>query len=369
MAKILILGGYGLTGRLLARHLLEETQAEIVLAGRSLEKAQRLAVDLSAEFGVGRLTATRLDASDRQSLEKALPGTDLLLVAAPTTQCTETVAVTALDCGVDYLDVQLGEQKIAVLKALGQEIERRGRCFVSEAGFHPGLPSAMVRLAAKHLDRLDGAITAGYLNMGRGLPYSEAVDELMQAFRDYNAQTYKNGQWTSKSSYQTRLVDFGAEIGQRKCFSMFFEELRTLPELYPTLHETGFYISSSHWIVDWVLTPLAMAGLKIAPQHGLRPMGKLVWWGMQNLPGPPFLVMLKVEASGERDGQPACFGASVSHPDGYELTAIPVVAFLLQYLDGSACQPGLWWMGHLAEPVRLFADMQRMGVRVTSRYL
>lgn len=40
MTKILILGGYGYTGRLLARHLLEQSKAQIILAGRSLEKAQ-----------------------------------------------------------------------------------------------------------------------------------------------------------------------------------------------------------------------------------------------------------------------------------------------------------------------------------------
>ena len=42
MPKILILGGYGYTGRLLSRHLLQESGAEIILAGRHLEKARAL---------------------------------------------------------------------------------------------------------------------------------------------------------------------------------------------------------------------------------------------------------------------------------------------------------------------------------------
>jgi len=64
------------------------------------------------------------------------------------------------------------------------------------------------------------------------------------------------------------------------------------------------------------------------------------------------------------DGHPARLRLAVSHPDGYELTAVPVAACLLQWLDGSARKPGLWMMGHLAEPLRLFEDMQRMGVKV-----
>ncbi len=81
-----------------------------------------------------------------------------------------------------------------------------------------------------------------------------------------------------------------------------------------------------------------------------------MWWGMQNLPGLPRLALLKVEASGEKNGRPARFEMTVSHGDAYELTAIPVVACLEQVLDGSArrlkswsiapCQRSLvrsWW--------------------------
>ena len=53
VAKILILGVYGFTGRLLARHLLVQSQAEIILGGRHVEKAQGYADQLNAEFAGG----------------------------------------------------------------------------------------------------------------------------------------------------------------------------------------------------------------------------------------------------------------------------------------------------------------------------
>jgi hypothetical protein len=56
--------------------------------------------------------------------------------------------------------------------------------------------------------------------------------------------------------------------------------------------------------------------------------------------------------------------ASVVHEDGYELTAIPVVAMFKQY--DRARKPGLHMMGHLADPDCLFQDMQKMGVRVST---
>jgi hypothetical protein len=54
--------------------------------------------------------------------------------------------------------------------------------------------------------------------------------------------------------------------------------------------------------------------------------------------------------------------ASIEHEGGYELTAIPVVALLKQY--DRVRKSGLHMMGHLAEPERLFRDMEQMGVRV-----
>lgn len=289
-----------------------------------------------------------------------------MLVAAPLTSAPyDTVIRTALEAGVDYLDVQIGGKKLALLQSLAEEIQKAGRCFITEAGFHPGLPSALVRYAAAQLDVIESAVTAGYLNMGGSkLPYTDAVDELMEVFKEYQAQVYKNGQWIKTGSFTLRKIDFGGEIGMKNCYSMFFEELRPLPEMFPSLKEVGFYISETHWLLDWVINMVVMLGLKIAPKRSVCPLGKLLWWGMMNLPRPPYRVELQVQASDLKNGKQAQVRASIAHADGYELTAIPVVALLLQYLDGSAKLPGLWMMGHLAEPMQLMKDMEKMGVSV-----
>jgi saccharopine dehydrogenase (NAD+, L-lysine-forming) len=329
------------------------------VAGRSLVKAQRFV----GESGDARLHARQADAGDPGSLERALAGVDLCLVAAPTTHQAQTVIQACLASKVDYLDIQFSKRKLQSLYAAQSQIEGAGLCFITEAGYHPGLPSAMVRFAAARLDVIESALTAGYLNIGPGTPYTEAVDELMEAFIDYEAQVYKNGRWTNPHSWDTIRFDFGGQIGRRACYSMYFEELRCLPEMYPSLKHTGFYISGSNWIADLLVTPIVMAGLKLAPQRGLRPLGKFMWWAMQKSK-PPYQVMIAVQARGVKDGRPRQLRASVSHPDGYELTAIPVVAYLKQYLDGSARRPGLHMMGQLAEPLRLFQDMESMGASI-----
>ena len=358
MSKILILGGYGYTGKLLAKHLLAQTNVEIIISGRNLEKAKAFADDLNTS----RVTVRQADASDFDSLKQTLEGVTLCLVAAPVTHHAETVVRACIAAHVDYLDIQFSSKKLKALYAAEEEIKQAGLCFITEAGYHPGLIAALIRYAALKLDVIESALTAGYLNM-ESLPYTDAVDELMEGFLDYQAQIYKNGAWTKPTAWDSRSFNFGVDIGKRTCYSMFFEELRDIPNIFPTLRDTGFYIAGSNWFTDLIITPLVFVGLKLAPKRGLRPLGKLMWWGMGKSK-PPHVVALKVEAKGQLDGNQAEVSARIAHPDGYELTAIPVVAYLLQYLDGTARKDGVHIMGHIVEPTRLFNDMQKMGAQV-----
>ena len=62
-ATILVLGGYGTTGRMLSELLLEYGDAHLVLAGRDLGKARRAAGELAARYA-GRVEGRRADAAD-----------------------------------------------------------------------------------------------------------------------------------------------------------------------------------------------------------------------------------------------------------------------------------------------------------------
>ena len=76
-ANFLILGGYGSTGRLIARLLLQETVTQLVLAGRNLARAEATAAELNAQYPGQRVSAACVDAADFASLGKGLEGVDL----------------------------------------------------------------------------------------------------------------------------------------------------------------------------------------------------------------------------------------------------------------------------------------------------
>jgi len=369
---LLILGGYGGVGRSLARLLLRETDVNLLLAGRTIENAEATAAQLNSIFEGNRVTGIYCDASDAASLKQALKGVDFLVAASSTARYAEGVARAVLEAGIDYLDIHYSTKKIAVLKTLAQKIEKASRCFITDGGFHPGLPAALVRYVAQYFDRLEKANVGSVIKYNfRDITIADSTAyEFLEEINDFEPLVFKEGQWKrgrmlGMTSYIT--MDFGREFGKQYCVPMFLEEMRSIPEMYSSLRETGFFVGGFNWFVDWLVLPLATIALKIWPRIALKPMGKLVKWGLKTFSKPPYGTLLKVEAHGQREGKAKTMEVTVYHQDAYMFTAIPVVACLLQYLDGSIHKAGLWTQANIVEPNRLMKDMERMGVHIQIR--
>ena len=370
--QVLILGGYGNTGRLIARLLLEQTEVHLTLAGRNLAKAQALAAELNTCYVGQRVTAQTVDASDSDSLDQAMGLADLVVVASSTSQYTSLVAQAALAHRVDYYDVLYSPTKLTALQTLANQIEAAGCCFITDGGFHPGLPAAMVRYAARQLECLSIANVGSVIKVDwAGLDVgNETVEELLSEFMSFKSLVYKNGSWQDAgiaAMLKPLSMDFGREFGRQYCVAMFLEEMRPLPELYPGLEGAGFYVGGFNWFVDWIITPISLAALKMSPDKMLQPMARWMRWGLNTFSKPPYGTLLKAEVTGTCQGRAQRAELSLYHADGYLLTAIPVVACLKQTLDGSARRPGLWFQAHIAEPECLMKDMKQMGVEITER--
>ncbi len=369
-ANILILGGYGMTGRPLSELLLQETRAQLTLAGRTLPKAQAFANELNARFPGERVRAIFADAADPVSLQEAFCKTDIVVVASSTAVYARQVARAALEAEIDYLDIQYSTEKIEVLKAMAGQIEAAGRCFITDGGFHPGLPAAMVRFAGEHFDQLQSAVIGSVIKIDwRSLDFGlSTMEEFVDEFKDFQALVYQDGRWQNAgvmSMLKPVYMNFGPPFGRQYGMPMFLEELRSLPELIPSLKKTAFYVGSLNWFVDLFLSPVIMAGLKLFPRRGRRPMARLMHWGLCRFSHPPYGTLLQLEADGNANGSRKKMTLRVCHPDGYALAAIPVAACLMQYLDGQIQQPGLGFQALVVEPIRYLADIQRLGAEVT----
>jgi saccharopine dehydrogenase (NAD+, L-lysine-forming) len=374
--KLLILGGYGNTGRPLAELLLQETAVTLVIAGRDVKKAQALAATLNERFAGERVRGQSVDASDPAILLEAFSGLDMVVVASSTADYTEQVAGAALEGGIDYFDVLFSTQKYALLQAMAPQIEEAGLCFITDGGFHPGLPAALIRRLAQGFDRLEMARVGSVIKIDwTALDLSPAtMDEFVGEFMDFQTLVYRDGQWRKSSALAMMkpiYIDFTSEIGpnfgRQYCIPMFLEEMRVIPELYPEIKETGFLVGGFNWFVDWFLSPIIMVSLKLYPQRAIRPMGRLMLWGLRRFGKPPYGTLLKAEVQGQKGAQILTAETILYHEDGYAFTAIPAAACLLQYLDGSIRRPGLWLQANAVEPGRMMIDMERMGIQIQYR--
>lgn len=370
--SVMILGGYGNSGRVIAGLLLRETDARVVLAGRDAHKAMSTAAELNAHTDSTCAQGVRVDAADAESLRDALHGIDVLVVASSTADLAGQVSRAALEAGCDYMDIQLSARKIERLKAMAGEIERAGRCFITDGGFHPGLPAALIRLAATHFDALQLARVGSVIREDwRQLRFShDTLDEFVTVMTDFEPRVFRNHGWRLSGLMgmrDTLVMDFGAKFGRQACVPMFLEELRSLPERYPALEDTGFYVAGFNWFVDWIVMPACMIALKLRPNHGVGVMARWMAWGLRAFSRPPFGTRLRLEARGVRDGRRLALELTVSHNDAYQLTAIPAAACLLQVLDGTIRKPGLWLQALAVEPARFVSDLERLGAEISLR--
>lgn len=362
MKTLLILGGYGGTGRCITRRLLEATDARLVVAGRHGEKADRLAAELNGLFPGQRVTATAADAADPGSLRAAFQDIDMVVVCLPTFRHTEQSARAALGAGIDYLDIHYPAGVVPILRGLEPDIRREGRCFITQGGFHPGLLAPLVKFVAPHFSHYRSAVVGMVMNF-RYESSTEAATQFMEEMSDYNPRVFARGEWRKAGWRDFRKFDFGSGFGVRTCAPLEFAEMQPLPQLYG-LQETGCYVACFNWFTDNLLFPLAILLGKLKRGLGAQRLGRWLIWATDTFSQPPYGAVMRLEAQGERDGQPVSVSVVLRHADAYEFTAIPVVACLRQYLDGSIARPGLWLMGEAVEPVRLFQDMRNMGVRV-----
>jgi saccharopine dehydrogenase-like NADP-dependent oxidoreductase len=212
--EIVVLGGYGGAGNCISRLLLEETDASIVIAGRRKEMADELARDLNSKYPE-RASSAFADASDPESLAAVFENADLVVVASTTTDHVQSVAQAAIDAGIDYLDIHYPQQVVPALNPLASQIERAGLRFITQAGFCPGLPSTLVRLAAFHLEDINRAIVG--VAMNTRFEKGGALYELLDSFADFRGEVFER-RWHPAGLRDTATIDFGHLFGRRQCY-------------------------------------------------------------------------------------------------------------------------------------------------------
>jgi saccharopine dehydrogenase (NAD+, L-lysine-forming) len=365
MSTVLVLGGYGNAGARICGLLLAHTDHAVLIGGRHPERARTVIDELCAADASwrSRVQTVRVDATDRASLDNAFHGVDLCIAAAGTSQTATTAVRAALASGTHYLDIQVGRAKADRVLALDAEARAAGVTVVTDGGFHPGVPAAMVRYADQQLGGIERARVASVIAVDWAAlrPVADStVAEMMEEFRDFAYEEYRAGRWETAGSLPS--FSFPAPFGRRKAAAMGLAEMHQLTAALPDLRETGFYVGGFNPVVDYAIIPVAMAGMRIAPARLGPPLGRVLHWGLVRFRRPPYGTVLQLD--GNAPGRRPTTLMRISHRDAYQVTAAPTVATSLQILDGSVRRPGVHTQAMLVEPTRFFADLAALGISV-----
>lgn len=362
--RILLVGATGYAGRKLANYLLTDTDATVILSGRSKAKLDELRSSLHRHDLAHRVESLELDAFDLDPA--ALTEFDLLVNATANGRHNAPLIQACLEHRADWIDMQVTNELLEPAPELQAKIERAGCCFVIQAGFHPGLLAALVRYAAQQLDVLDSATIGSVIRDKTGLPFTSGVAELVESFRDYKSEMYKDGRWQKLKYADYPKFEFEFGFGKLLTYPVDMPELRRLPELLPDLKDTGFFVAGFNWFADYLVTPLMMLGSRIAPRQTASALGHLLSWSTKKFAKPPYGTVVQVDAEGLRENKPVRFRLALFHDDAYVLTAVPAVAMIKQMLQ-KKLQPGIHLMGLCCDPVELLQDIELTEIPVTQK--
>jgi hypothetical protein len=360
---IAVLGGYGQAGRAVVRHLLEHSDARVRICGRRFDRAEALQRDLQGAGAGERVTAWRVDAGDPASLREAFFGADLVIVTLNTTSHTENIAHSCLEANCDYFDIHDPPDGVGLLRPLASQAEKAGRLFVTQGGLAPGMPAALVRLAASRFDRL----LECRLGLALSLKTAERYEQVYDVF-DFIVRTrpvaYRQGAWQDVSFKERQSIDFGERFGTRQAFPIDMIELHALPGQLG-LEALSIFGGSPNWLVDY-LTSRLIGGLhRIRPRLGWTTLARLIFWMAKRMPNEPAGCSTVLDARGEKEGRACAARWVIDHEDNYYATAVTVTAFLNQYDAGVfEGMTGLTLMGHIIDPERSIQDLHAMGVAV-----
>lgn len=363
---VAILGGYGNTGRLIAERLVRTPGTTVIVIGRDGARASRLAASLAVAGGtaIGRAA----DVADPASLAAALEGADLVLSATTMTPLAPKVARAALDRSIDYMDIHLSSAaKWAGLSALVPEIEAKGLTFITDGGFHPGVPAAMVRAMARQVE-LEAANVMSCFNIDWSAREfaGNAPEDFVAELRDMRPAFLAGGAWRTSWS-GVRKYDFGPPHGVKQCVPMDLMEMHALAERLPALRETGFFVGGFGGVVDTLVMPLSLLALKLLP-CAVKPVGRLFMASLKRFCPEDEWIVLELAGHGRLGDRPVAVGLRLAFGDAYLLTALAALAAIEEYRE-SPPRPGLHAQALYVDPERFLGRLARYGVDMKQKVM
>lgn len=289
--NILIVGGYGAVGQVIARTLANKFPNRVIVGGRRYEKAKAL-----AQASGGKIRPLQLD------LATAHQNPDLFDDVAVVVMCLDVPDMRFIQpCfqrGIHVIDITADDQILQQIESLQEAAKTGGSTAILSVGLSPGLTNLLVRYAQTQLDTVYHADIHLFLGLGEAHGTAAARWTLQNLNASYPVR--ENGTQRQVSSFgESKLVHFPNGDGQRRVYRFNFADQHVVAR---TLN----LASVSTWVT---FDPAASASLmNFLRQTGLSKLLRYQW--IENVIAKMSTAIqhgsekfaLQVEARGEKEG-------------------------------------------------------------------
>ena len=257
MKRVVIVGGAGVFGRRLAEGLHASTGAYIILAGRSLKRAQQAAVDLGTSEAVAldRDTATVEDI-------RALRADLIIDAAGPFQGADLRFARAVIESGANYIDLADARDFVAAFPTLDALARKHNVAAITGASSTPALTHAVLdqlRAGWRRLDSVCAAIAPAN-KMDRGAAVMTAILNWVGA----PVRVFEDGAWRERVGWSDCGVFDVPKLGRRRFALTEVPDLDLIPARYAPRDRALF-----------------MAGLELPlMQRGMEFVAALRRWGV-----------------------------------------------------------------------------------------
>jgi lysine 6-dehydrogenase len=311
--RMLVLGA-GLQGSACAYDLLAHTDYDVVIADINVDS---VAPFLQPYVG-GRLTLQQVDANDRASVRQVMEGVTATMSAFPY-YFNLGMAVAAIDAGSHFCDLGGNTEIVLQQKALADRAREKGVSVIPDCGLAPGMVNILAQHGISRLDRVDAVrIKVGGLPQNPEPPLNYQLVYSLEGALDY----YTTLSWVLRDGKPTQVkalseieeLEFPG-VGTLEAFHTA-GGLSTMAQSYedkvPTMEYKTLRFPGHAKLMEAVrdlglldLEPVDVKGSRVVPRDVfISIVGPRL---RKDYRVSPDMVVLRVEAEGEKDGRPALF--------------------------------------------------------------
>ncbi len=381
MTRIVVLGGAGIIGKIIARDLAEDVSA-VIVADINLEGARAAAAALGEN-----VQPCRVDVTDPQSLDAVLKDAAACINSAQYYFNLE-VMQGCLRNGVPYIDLGGLFHTTRKQLELDKEFRQAGVTAILGMGSCPGVANVQAGYLGKMLDTVESVriYNGATVDEGESLSWAYSLDTIIDEISQPSI-VFRNGEFLELPPLsEEEFFPFPEPIGYAKTHLSLHSEVATIPLSLKEkgIRECSFKISFFGYSEAALRKMQFLSDLGFAGREPVRVRG-----GMEVAPRDVLVALLQrapaankpaenkgfkdivTVASGTQGGKQVLLRVDTSawpHPrwgvsGGRMLVASPPAIAVRWLADGRLKQPGVWAPEQVIDGDAFFAELALRGAK------